>query len=126
MALAHNGVHAEHSTGEVTKFQDIVALCGINRNIAILEGIAIQELDDHTCIAVHLRAGTDTTEKDERLLQFQESVGISKLTATFRLVRNDGPAQWVVVINNRIHAESHKIDLITTESESSIRIQLKR
>jgi hypothetical protein len=110
-------------------------VCGVNWNLAILEGIAIQVLDDRnmlilselvqspTCIAVHLRAGTDTKEKNERLPRFQESAGICKFT--FRLVRNDGPAQRVVVIANRIHAESDHIDHIATKSESLIRIQLK-
>jgi radical SAM superfamily enzyme with C-terminal helix-hairpin-helix motif len=77
-------------------------------------------LQSHTSIAVHPCAGTDTTEKDERLLQSQESAGVSKFT--FRLVRNDGPAQWVVVIANRI---PYHIDRVATESESCIRIHLK-
>jgi hypothetical protein len=137
MTLAHIGILAEHSTGEVTKSQDVLALCGINWNLAILrlEGITTQVLDDklifeefhqsHTRIAVHPCAGTDTTEKDERLLhrQFQENAGVSKFT--FRLVLNDEPAQWLAVIANRIHGESDHIDSIATESESCICIQLK-
>jgi hypothetical protein len=38
----------------------------------------------------------------------------------FRLVRNDGSAQWVVVIANRIHAESDHLDRSATESENYI------
>jgi hypothetical protein len=113
-------------------------VCGVNWNLAILEGIAIQVLDgmlilselvqSHTGIAVHLLTGTDTTEKNNRLLRFQESAGTSKFT--FRLVRNDGSAQRVAVkpaIANRTHAESDHVDRIATNpkvaSASSWNIQ---
>ena len=46
MALANVGVHLEHRTGEVTESQDVVALSRIHRNLAGLEGIASQVLDD--------------------------------------------------------------------------------
>jgi thioredoxin reductase len=46
MALARIGVHVEHRTGEVTKAQDIVALSRINRNLAVLEDVAIHKRNE--------------------------------------------------------------------------------
>ena len=133
MTLAHVGVHVEHSAGEVAESQYVVALRRIHRNLAGLEGIASQVLDD-TLLGSELleyRAGsaalsvtgTDAARKDERLLQFSKGASISQFT--FGLMRDDGPTQRVVMRADGIDAEADHVDRSATESKSGIRIELK-
>ncbi len=120
MTLAHVGIHVEHRAGEVAESQDVVALCSIDWNLACLEGIASQViygsllssdlLESSTGSVVRTIAGTDTARKDEHLLQFCRSAGISQFT--FCLMWNDGPTQRVVMRADGIHAEAEHCDRI--------------
>ncbi len=87
MTLAHVGVHVKHRAGEVAESQNVVALRSIHWNLAGLEGIAIQVLygsllssellECLTGSAALSITGTVAARKDERLLQFRISAGIS-------------------------------------------------
>ena len=51
MAFAYVGVHVKYFTCEISKAQNVVTLCGINRNLAIFENITQLEFDN--TITVH-------------------------------------------------------------------------
>ena len=100
MTFAYVGVHVENFACEISKAQNVVALCRIDRKLSILESITRLEFDNtstvhekvemRTKLAVRIRTGANIEKKHHGFLQLQECTGIRQLA--FSAVRNNGPA----------------------------------
>jgi hypothetical protein len=117
----------------VAESHDLITLRRINRHLGRVVAIAVHELDktlipqekvqDLAKPTKRIRARMNLEYMHKCLLQFKKSTVLHQFA--FRMVRNDGPAQRVVVISNTIHPKSYHVDSITIKGESSSPIQLK-
>ena len=100
MALAYVGAHVENFACEISKAQNVVTLCSIDRKLAIFESITRLEFDNiiavhkevemRTKLAIRIRTRFNIENKHDGLLLLLECTGIGKLA--FRIMRNKGPA----------------------------------
>jgi len=106
MNRARIRIDAQNFTSKIAPALDLVALRCVNRNPAFLKIIAGEVLYNILVLHQHFVAIAELTiqltarlyvlEQQECILHFNEGARICELT--FRIVRNNGPANWVVVI----------------------------
>jgi len=134
MILACVGIYAQNFTSKIAPSHDLITLRGINRNLALFSAFfagaeLLDKIIPHNLVVsvaegtVGIRAGMNVVYEHGCLLQFEKRACIRQLT--FRVVWNDRPAQRMIVVTNRIHAQSDHVDGHQTKRERSITIQLK-
>jgi hypothetical protein len=134
MILACVGIYAQNFTSRIAPSHDLITLRGINRKLALFSAFfTCAELLDtfipHKLVksvaerTVGIRACVNVVYEHGCLLQFEKRACVRQLT--FRVMWNDRPAQRVIVVTNRIHAQSDHVHGHPTKRERSITIQLK-
>jgi hypothetical protein len=134
MILACVGIYAQNFTSKIAPSHDLITLRGINRNLALFSAFftgaeLLDTIIPHNLVVsvaegtVGIRAGINVEEEHSCLLHFEKRACISQLT--FRVMLNDRPTQRMIVVANRIHAQSDHVDGHPTKRERSITIPLK-